>query len=118
MDARKLDSPVAVLDVFKRYLCVTIQSRGINSIAIRQVRAEFIQSLAKLPRSARRVAPLLVIEPDRQVNQRLQKQAARTLLLCPGFFEDLMTLEELVAIEKLDTRPQWFYRDVAHVSSR
>ena len=45
----------------------------------------------------------MMIEAHGEVNYALQKQASWAALGPPQFFQDFMALEELAAVEKLDT---------------
>ena len=80
----------------------TVQPPCIDTLVFGQVSAELPQRLAELPRGAHEISPLGVIQAHRDMNQRLQKQAPRTALRSPGFFQYLMTGEEFARIEQVN----------------
>ena len=71
-----------------------MQARRVDAFASRQVAGKLPQSLAKLPRGADRIAALRMVQADREVDERLQEQPARTALRRPDFFPDFVALEE------------------------
>src|SRR5213078_3985582 len=85
---------------------VAIELGGVDLLAVGQVGGELAQTLAKLAAGADGVAALVVIEGDGEVDQRLEKEAARAALGRPDLLEDLVTDEELAAVEQVDAVPQ------------
>src|SRR5258708_3665555 len=81
---------------------VTGQPGCIDALVLRQVRDHFPQRFAKLATRAHRVTAGAMIRADSHVNQRLQKEAPRTALRCPGLLQHLVRFEELARIEELD----------------
>ena len=76
-----------------------------------QVGGEFAQSLAKLAGGADRIAALRMVQADREVDEGLQEEAARTALRGPDFFPDFVALEEAAAVEEVDPALEQFVHD-------
>ena len=79
-----------------------MQPRRVDALARRQISAQLTQSLAELPARAHRIASLRVVQPDREVDEGLQKQPARTALRRPHLLPYFVALEELAAVEQMD----------------
>jgi hypothetical protein len=84
------------------------QGRVDTSIA-GKVGLDLAQSLAKLALSARRVATLMVIEADGDVDQGLEEQTLRAAAGDPELLQDFVALEEPAAIEQGDAVPECFF---------
>src|SRR3954447_5622973 len=81
---------------------VALERRGIDTLALGQVRGELPQSLGQLPRRSERIAALVMIEGHREVDQRLEEQPPRAALVRPDFFQDLVADKELAAVEEVN----------------
>jgi len=83
-----------------------MQTRRVDALAFRQIRRQFAQAFAKLPFCSQRIALLIVMEPHREMDQRLQKQAPRPAFRRPNHFQQFVALEEFTAIEQFDSALQ------------
>ena len=79
-----------------------VQARRIDTITRWQISGEFAQALAELTGRAHLVAALAMIATDRQVNEGLQKQPARSPLGRPCRFQHFVADKELTLVEEID----------------
>ena len=75
---------------------------GLDTFARRQVRREFGETFAKLQVCTCGVASLPVIEADGEMDQGLEEETPRALLVRPDFLQDFVAAEELLRVEELD----------------
>jgi len=92
----------ANLDVLQHDLAIAVQARRVDAFAVGQVVGELAQSLSELAGCADRIAALGVVKADREMDEGLQEEAARTTFRRPDFFPDLVALEEAAAVEEVD----------------
>ena len=93
----------ASFDAFQRLARIAVEARGVDPLVRRQVAAELSQRFAKLPRCAHGIPSPGVIQPNGDVNQRLQKQPPWSTLRRPCKLEDFVALKVLAVIEEADT---------------
>src|SRR5437016_5285593 len=103
MNLRKHRHRHPALDFLQHRKRVPMQPLSVDALARRQIRSEFAQALAKLAGRAFQIAAPALVEADRDVNQRLQKQPPRPALRGPGFFQHFMAFEEFTLIEEMDS---------------
>ena len=101
----------AGLDALQHDLAIAMQARRVNAFAVWQVGGKFAQSLAKLAGGSDWIAALRMVQADREVDERLQEEAARTAFRSPDFLPDFMTLEEAAAVEEVDPALEQFVHD-------
>lgn len=100
MNAWRLDLHPARLDPLQHSQHFPMQPGRVDRLAYRQISRQLAQPLPKLPDRARRVVALGVIQSNRKVNQRLQKQPPRPAQGSPFLFEHLVTLKKFPRIKK------------------
>ena len=92
----------ASTDLLQARAAFDIEPCGVDAFTLRQIPGKLLQAFPQLTFGAQRVSLLMMIETYGEVNHALQKEAARTAFGPPKFFEDFMTFEEVLAVEKLD----------------
>lgn len=90
-----------------------LQFSGRHAVPFREIALDFFEPLAELTNSADLVAPLMVVEPDREMNQRLQEPAVGLPRRHPNRFKVFMAIVKLLAIEKVDP----FLKDLQRVAA-
>jgi hypothetical protein len=93
----------ASTDLFQTRGAFDIEPHGVDTFTLRQISGELLEAFPQLALGAHPVSLLMMIEAYGEVNHTLQKQTPRTALGPPQFFQDFMALEELAAVEELDT---------------
>src|SRR3954447_2016790 len=81
---------------------VALERRGIDTLALGQVRGELPQALGQLPRRSEGIAALVMIEGYGEMDQGLEEEAPRPGLARPDFLQDFVADEELAAVEEVD----------------
>ena len=67
---------------------------------------DFSQTFRQLADRANLVVALMVVKPNREVDQALQEPALGLFRGCPDFLEHLVAIVELAAIEQLNALPE------------
>ncbi len=81
---------------------VVIKCGGVDPFALREIGGKFLESLAELALSATGIVTSVVVERNREMNQRLEKHSALALLECPDLFPRFMRFKVAAAIEEVD----------------
>ena len=99
MKSRKvLDRPTG-RNLLERRLSFPIEVRRIDTLKSRQIASQFSQGFSQLQFRPRLVVLLVMIEADREVNQRLKKQPEWTLRRPPYVLEDFMAFVEFPSVK-------------------
>jgi hypothetical protein len=93
---------LAGLDAGEKAADVIAEGEGVQAGEVRDVGLKLAQSFAELALGARAIFALVVVEAYREVDQGLQEETLRAAGGGPDFFEHLVALEELAAIEQVE----------------
>lgn len=102
MDERQVSNAVSLIERGQAAQSFVKQPRGIDVLIYRQVGREFRDSLSQLAKRSHRVCAAFVIERHSEVDDGLQKQLARLLLVEPHVFENLVAFVKLAGVEARD----------------
>ena len=92
-------------DRLERGLPLAIKLLRIDAVKHREIPRELPQSLSQLQLRSGRVALLMMIEANREVDQRLQEEPLDALSWAPYILERLVALVELLRVEQLYAAP-------------
>ena len=94
----------------QRSLALTIKPPGIHSLKNRQIPGQLPQSLPQLQFRSHRIPLPMMVKPDREVNQRLQKVPLATARGPPRIVENLVALVELPRVKQFYAAPACCFR--------
>ena len=94
----------------QRSLALTIKPRRIHSLKNRQIPGQLPQSLPQLQFRSHRIPLPMMVKPDREVNQRLQKVPLGSARGPPHILENLVALVELARVKQLYAAPAFCFR--------
>ncbi len=103
MDLWTVDRGSAAFDLPQRGQRFSFQARRIDAFTSGQVGGQFADGFAQLAARTQRISPAVVMEGYRDVNQRLEKKAARSPLSGPFLLPYLVGFEETAVIEEANS---------------
>jgi hypothetical protein len=101
-DFRKVLDPAAGFDDLQTTPDLPLDTVCSHATPLGQVTLDLAQAFHQLTACSCPVAPLMMIEADGKVNQALEKPPLRLPGRRPDLFKNLVALEKLAAVEKLD----------------
>jgi len=102
VEVRKFVQLFAGLDPGEESGDVVAKGEGVEAAEGGEVGLELAKSLAELTLGAGAIIALVVVEADGEVDQGLQEEALGAPRGRPDFFEHLVALEEVAAVEQVE----------------